>query len=413
MDSDELKNILRLPEGLKLDFKCQYHLDRRTVPDGVNKHEWIKYINGQWDELTKDIIALTNGNVGVSNDAARLIIGAGDKKQDGSMRPLFDTSYLNITDQQILATVNSKCEPAIASLLFEQIDLNGTIISVITIPPSRYLHECSRDLEVTKGEFDATGRFILRPTKKTYTRYTAFIRKGETTSPASNFERRKLEEDKRFHLLAVNEGIKSELTQNLQVLLYKNSTSEKVIDLVERWSEYKIKYTFELHKDLHMEKHEAFVCLLILMTVSYAVSKLQTQFINEAVTSRHYLEFDVLTGQYVSSKFLTTLMKLQEETRRLTSYKDVSDRLVRWIEAMKSGTFQIGDADALMAGGIFNTYTNVVKLSTALLQFLLGYVVDLSSVEILDPAVNEDMREKLKREKVTYEDVMTWLTTEH
>jgi len=135
MTSDELRNIMRLPEGLKLDFKREYHLDKRTVPDGANKQDWTKYVNGQWNELTKDIIALTNGNVGVSNDAARLIIGAGDKKQDGSMRPLFDTSYLNLSEQQILATINNKCEPAIASLVFEQIDLDGKLISVITIPP--------------------------------------------------------------------------------------------------------------------------------------------------------------------------------------------------------------------------------------------------------------------------------------
>lgn len=413
MNSEELRNILSLPEGLKLDFKREYHLDRKAIPDGVNKEDWIRYVNGQWDELTKDVIALTNGNVGVSNDLARLVIGVTDKKQEGSMRPLSDTSYLKLTDQQILAVVNSRCEPAITSLAFEQIDLDGKMISVITIPPSRYLHECSRDLEVTKGEFDAVGGFRLLPAKKTYTRYTAFIRKGETTSPASNFERRKLEEDKRFHLLAVNEAVKSELIQNLQVLMYKHGSLGKLIDLVKAWSRCKAKYTFELGKDLRMERGEALFCLLLLMTVSYAVSRLRTQFLDEAITSKHYLEFDVLTGRYTPSDFLNTMMTLQEEMRRLTSYEDVSGRVVRWIEATKSSGFQIGDTDALMAGAIFNTYTNIMTLSTALLKFLLGFDVDFSSIRVLEPAVNESMQEEIKKEEVTYEDVMEWLSVEH
>lgn len=196
MTPQELRKLLRLSEGLKLDFKREYKLQAK-VPDGVDRQLWSQYIAGQWDELIKDILALTNGNFGTVKNTGFLIIGVDDKLTANGTRQLYDSSYLEITSQQILTKVNSTCYPPIPQLNCDFVQLDSCKICVISIPPSPHVHETTRQLEITKGYFDSSGKFTLNTkATKTYTAHTAFIRRGEDIFPATNEERRKLEEEK-------------------------------------------------------------------------------------------------------------------------------------------------------------------------------------------------------------------------
>ena len=56
MNSDLLQQLIRQPEGLKLDFKRKFYDIDTDNQEGRER---------QWGELIKDILALANGNVNV------------------------------------------------------------------------------------------------------------------------------------------------------------------------------------------------------------------------------------------------------------------------------------------------------------------------------------------------------------
>jgi len=195
MTPEELSQILVRPEGLKLDFKREYKLNSQP-PAGVDKQEWQKLVKGQLDELIKDVIALTNGNSGTVGQDALLIVGVDDKPDSMGIRPLYDTSHLQITSKEIIDKVNAVCDPPIPEILCERVKLSGKTILVIKIPPSPHLHETKRDLNIPKGNFDSTGKFVNLKADKTYTAHTAFIRRGEGIFPATSAERSALQREK-------------------------------------------------------------------------------------------------------------------------------------------------------------------------------------------------------------------------
>ena len=206
MTPEKLRQILVNPEGLKLDFKREYKLASQP-PAGVNKQDWKRLVNGQWDELIKDIIALTNGNSGTIGQDALLVVGVDDKPDDTGIRLLHDTSYLQITSQQIMAKVNDACDPPIPEILCERVELNGKSILVIKIPFSPHLHETKRQLNIFKGNFDSTGKLADLRLDKTYTAHTAFIRRGEDIFPATSEERNILKQEKLVFIQRKNETL--------------------------------------------------------------------------------------------------------------------------------------------------------------------------------------------------------------
>lgn len=195
----ELQELLRKKEGLKLDFKQEYKL-HSDPPVNTEPKAWADYVKGQWDEFIKDIIALANGNVGTAGQDGFLIIGAADDLSSSGTRQIYDTSQLKITEQQILAKVNSACDPPIPNLTCERIEIEGKQVLVITIHASPYFHETSRQLEITKGSFDTIGALRHSKIDKTYSPRTAFVRRGENVFPATDDERRAISREKVAHL---------------------------------------------------------------------------------------------------------------------------------------------------------------------------------------------------------------------
>ncbi len=194
-DDAWLRETIRKSEGLKLDFKREFHLGE-TPPVDTDKQLWKRYVDGQWDEFIKDIIALANGNSGTAGQTGHLIIGADNELQSDGRRKIHDTSGLLLNPQQILAKVNSACDPPIQDIEIKRIVCDGKTVQVVVIPPTPHLHETIRQLEVTKGEFDSSG--VLRHVKveRPYTAHTAFVRRGEGTFPAKDSERQAIREEK-------------------------------------------------------------------------------------------------------------------------------------------------------------------------------------------------------------------------
>lgn len=218
MRPEDLRELLKQPEGLKLDFKREYKF-LKPRPDGTDKQQWNLYVQGQWDEFIKDILALTNGNVGVANQTAYLIIGVGDKLSPDGTRELFDTSDMVFNNKQIVAKVNQACSPAIPDIRVNRVEIEGKTITVIEIPPSPHLHETTRDLEIPKAYFDENDslRHVDRSSKTVYTKNTVFIRWNEEIQSASQSDRQALADEKKHLFVQTREkGFLGELAETIQ-----------------------------------------------------------------------------------------------------------------------------------------------------------------------------------------------------
>jgi hypothetical protein len=233
MTSEELRNLLSQREGLKLDFKREYHLSK-TPPPSANPNDWSKLVTGQRHELIKDILALTNGNVGTADEPGYLIIGAGDDeflRPDGT-RPLFDMGHIQLTSAGLLQMVNDACYPPLPDILCEKLDLDGKTIVAITIPPSPHVHEISKSLNCVGGSIDSlTGRLSITKDKP-FTSRTAFIRRVDGVYPASEAERRALAADKSPETFVI-----ASEPLNLEEFVIPESEREKVrqIFVSPRW----------------------------------------------------------------------------------------------------------------------------------------------------------------------------------
>jgi tetratricopeptide (TPR) repeat protein len=160
MDSQQLRQLISQPEGLKLDFKRELH---------KLKHSDQDYAKQQRDEFIRDILSLTNGNFHTADQTGYLIIGVGDELRSDGTRDLFDVGNLLIP-KQILQRVNPACEPPIPDVHCETVEIDGKNIFVVSIPPSPHLHRTIRDLTTPK---------------KTYPAGTVFIRRNEEIFPAT------------------------------------------------------------------------------------------------------------------------------------------------------------------------------------------------------------------------------------
>lgn len=162
MEKERLWELIRQPEGLKLDFKSKfYQLDLQDP----------KARERQWGELIKDILALANGNVNIAGETGHIIFGIGDKIFPDGSRELIDVGNIQITRQRILEKINSACSPPLPDLNNDLLLLEGNRILVITIPPSPYIHETTRRIQTSRGQ--------------SYPEHTVFIRRGEGIHPAS------------------------------------------------------------------------------------------------------------------------------------------------------------------------------------------------------------------------------------
>lgn len=158
MRKEELQELIRQPEELKLDFKRELH---------KIYHYDLDYRKQQRDEFIRDILSLTNGNFGTANKVGYLIIGVGDELKPDGTRDLFNIER-TLNPKQILQRVNSASYPPIPDIYCEIIEFNCKNIFVISIPPSPHLHRTIRELI----------------TPKKYAAGTTFIRRNEEIHPA-------------------------------------------------------------------------------------------------------------------------------------------------------------------------------------------------------------------------------------
>jgi HEAT repeat protein len=210
MNNQELKEIieelLKQPEGLKFDFKVILHIAECT---DKSKQDGFR------SEFIRDILALVNGNIGTAGQTAYLIVGAADKLDSDGKRKLRDSSHIRLTGKEILQKINSCCRPPIADIQTEFVDVSGTQLFVICIPPTPYLHETTQDLKLPNG--------------KIYPRNSIFVRHGEEIDYASiaEIDAIRLEKDLWQRNL---DGVKSNGVMSLEERKYLEAVKRKYQD---------------------------------------------------------------------------------------------------------------------------------------------------------------------------------------
>jgi len=142
MTREELNNLIDQWENAKVDFKRQWYWND-NMPNNIKEtHK---------NELVKDIIALTNGDVYSTDKTAYLIIGI-----DDDTREIYDFDKTTILPldklkQQLLTLLNNYAQPEFLALGLELVDE----VLIISIPPRGSLISLAKDLKLKnkRGEY--------------------------------------------------------------------------------------------------------------------------------------------------------------------------------------------------------------------------------------------------------------------
>ena len=159
MIREELNNLIEQWENAKVDFKGQWYWND-NMPNN------IKEVHN--NELVKDLIALTNGDVYSTDKIAYLIVGIDDETRELYAFDKSDVLPLDKLKQQLLTLLNNYAQPEFLALDIELVDE----VLVISIPPRGSLISLSKDLKLKNSNTDKKG--------------TTYYRVGEDTRVASS-----------------------------------------------------------------------------------------------------------------------------------------------------------------------------------------------------------------------------------
>jgi tetratricopeptide (TPR) repeat protein len=194
--AEELQKLLQNPKGKKVIFRREYILNP-VAPQGTEQSLWDQFVEGQWQAMVRDILALANGNIKTTNKTGWLVIGADREVNTAGERDIFDTSHIQLYERQILEKVNQFSDPPLQDVDIEAVEIDGKQLQVIIVPKSPFVHETSAQLMLSTGIFDESdGSLRAVDPGEVYSARTVFMRRIEGISPASQAERRKLVEEK-------------------------------------------------------------------------------------------------------------------------------------------------------------------------------------------------------------------------
>ena len=149
MTTAELNDLINQWENAKVDFKQEWYWND-NMPNNIKEV--------QKNELIKDIIALTNGDVYSTDKTSYLIIGVTDDTREIYD---FDKSIILPLDklrQQLLTSLNNYAQSEFLTLYIELVD----DVLVISIPPRGSLISLSKDLKLKNNNTDKKGTTYYR-----------------------------------------------------------------------------------------------------------------------------------------------------------------------------------------------------------------------------------------------------------
>jgi len=180
MIREELNDLIEQGENAKVDFKREWYWN-----DNMPKHIKETHKN----ELIKDIIALTNGDIYSTNKTAYLIIGIDDETKEPYNFDKTAILPLDKLKQQLLTLLNNYAQPEFLALDIELVDE----VLVISIPPRASLISLSKDLKLKNNNTDKKGTTYYRVGEDIRVASSEVVGEFEKVFGSDKQDRRKIE----------------------------------------------------------------------------------------------------------------------------------------------------------------------------------------------------------------------------
>ena len=144
-----------------------------------------------------------------------------------------------------------------------------------------------------------------------------------------------------------------------------------------------------------------------------------TKFIDQALISGEFLEYDSDLNTYRSGLVNNALFKLKENIERLRYMEQTSkDILMKFVDKYKdnlkyegelSVNNSVNNTDLMIPMALMGCQQNIVMLSIALVKALDGNMDILSNLTLNPVSPLSEEAERLKKETATVDEVIEWI----
>jgi len=212
--------------------------------------------------------------------------------------------------------------------------------------------------------------------------------------------------------MALKENLKYEILENLKICFQKFDNGE--IYKINTYANRVFKKYKDEFKGASTFSHEDFKMFpLYLMFGIGLSSNLKTEFIDNALKSGKFLDYNNNTGRFEQSIFSKSLLKLKgyiEGLKNLESFEQLNvENRIKLCDEYKinSDQYSISNTLLLLISQIYHLQNQIVELSYALFLNIEG--AGLLEEYNYDEKILSKMGEELKAEKITESDLMKFL----
>jgi len=218
--------------------------------------------------------------------------------------------------------------------------------------------------------------------------------------------------------IALKVNLKRELLSNLIILSFKSDKLTKgriePITFFAQLARQYFKGGFDDSTTMPGKHFNLFV--LLYLAISGGGLRLSTQFIDRAITSGEFLEYDIALDQYGSGLINDGLVhlrhnidRLKNEIRSVEKSKVSFLNKVQKLDTSETQPVTISNLDLVVPFAMYDCHQNVIDLSGALVRALDGDTATLSEVALRPTTPIEEEAEAIQKETILVEEIEGWI----
>jgi len=401
MDENFIIELINRGEDPTLEFKVNLAVSQEC-PIDIKEDVWKKYMDGVWGELIRDICALANRNLGFTKRVSYLVIGVPDSFNKSRNNQINDTKNLKLDKDELLQKVNGAISPPLPNLNLYKVRIFEKEVTVIEIPPTPYLHETTKTLSVY-----AKPNSQKLELKKSYSKFTAFVRQGQEVEPIASGLREAIQKEKELSNLGVIENLKHEILSNLQLLILKRSGQILSIDddcnLVRNG----------INPDLFHPTidHKAANALINWVFLFGRIRILDVRFMNYVINSGFFMSYSSNIMNAERSKILEFMIILTSKINKLltTDFQNLAPQILVELGSYLRDKDQSINPDYFhrAIGGLFELQ-DIIKLFSHIYAYLNGDKNAFDHIQLNPPSHINGMGEKIKAEILSLSECEEW-----